>query len=253
MPTVGLRLGGFTLAVLLLVSIARNATAQTAREQALAAALGPHTAVWLDAGGERFLAALQPSTLATPKGGVLIVHGLGGHLDWPQVIHPLRIGLARDGWITLSLQMPPDEDFAISKRIAARIQSGIAWLARNGVKQPVLLGYGAAARALVPIASAQPGAVRALVLVSPPPLATGDTREDQALKAIKCPLLEVVGSRDREEVLRAVAAHGQGADKTRYRLIVIDSAGYDYRDQGPALVKRVRGWLDHIAKPAGAG
>lgn len=229
------------------LAAAAPASAQTPLEESLARALGPHVAVWLHAGGARFLAAVATSTQPVPKGGVLLVPPPGVHLDWPQVVRPLRKGLARDGWTTLSLQMPPAGEPGIAKDAAARVRAGMAWLQQQGVKRPVLLGYGAAGRYLVPLAAGGAG-VRALVLVSPLPLASGGAREDQALKTVKCPILEVVGSRDRRVVLDAVRAHARGADPKRYRRIVIDSAGYDYRDQEQALVGRVNGWLGKLAK-----
>ncbi|MDX1594365.1 MAG: DUF3530 family protein, partial [Gammaproteobacteria bacterium] len=61
--------------------------------------------VWLEAGEDRFLAILTEAD-GEPRGSVILMHGMGVHPNWPQVIYPLRTELPRLGWTTLSLQMP---------------------------------------------------------------------------------------------------------------------------------------------------
>ena len=36
----------------------------------------------------------------------MVVHGLGIHPNWAQVIQPLRVALSEKSWHTLSMQMP---------------------------------------------------------------------------------------------------------------------------------------------------
>ena len=62
--------------------------------------------VWLKVGKHKFLGIYTPAEASAPLGTVVLVHGTGAHPDWPQVIQPLRSGLAESGWQSLSIQMP---------------------------------------------------------------------------------------------------------------------------------------------------
>ena len=63
-------------------------------------------AVWLQAGQTKFLGIYTESATKPAKGAVIVLHGIGAHPDWTDVVHPLRVGLTEHGWTTLSLQMP---------------------------------------------------------------------------------------------------------------------------------------------------
>jgi hypothetical protein len=60
--------------------------------------------VWLSANKQPFMSLYTPSETNT-KRAALIVHGLGVHPDWAQVIQPLRVALSEKGWHTLSVQI----------------------------------------------------------------------------------------------------------------------------------------------------
>ena len=62
--------------------------------------------VWLDADGEKFQAILIKQTNDQAKGAVIVLHGMGAHPDWPQIISPVRKALPEFGWTTLSIQLP---------------------------------------------------------------------------------------------------------------------------------------------------
>ena len=66
--------------------------------------------VWLQAAGHEFLGIEMESETAGVAGAnrraVIVVHGIGVHPNWDQVIRPLRVGLTDYGWHTLSIQMP---------------------------------------------------------------------------------------------------------------------------------------------------
>ena len=59
----------------------------------------------LNDGQNEFLGLL---TLAEPANdsAVIVLHGVGVHPDWPQIINPMRVRLAEDGRTTLSIQLP---------------------------------------------------------------------------------------------------------------------------------------------------
>lgn len=80
--------------------------------QALLTELPDTQQVGLPLGEQDFYALYQPHHAAKSLGGVLLVHDVGQHGDWPRLIRPLRQGLALYGWSTLSLNLqdPPDRD-----------------------------------------------------------------------------------------------------------------------------------------------
>ena len=41
-----------------------------------------------------------------PQGGALILHDLGQHAHWPELVAPLREGLTESGWTTLAIELP---------------------------------------------------------------------------------------------------------------------------------------------------
>ncbi len=92
---------------LLLVPVTRaDSVSDTAKEQRWANQITDQLIVgepiWLEADGHRFLAIYTPAETASPRGTALLVHGIGAHPDWPQVIQPLRSGLSEQGWQSLS-------------------------------------------------------------------------------------------------------------------------------------------------------
>jgi hypothetical protein len=62
--------------------------------------------VKLTAHSVEFLALYAEPTTEQQKGAVILLHGIGVHPAWPDVIEPLRMELPEYGWHTLSLQMP---------------------------------------------------------------------------------------------------------------------------------------------------
>jgi hypothetical protein len=127
------------IAAMLLVSAAAAAQTRsdTAREKRWAeqvlASLVVGDAVYLEAGGVRFLALHAPA--AKPRGAVLLTHGPGLHPDHG-ITGELRMHLADRGYTTLSLQMPvlgaEDEGGPAYRELfpeaAGRIAAGVAFL-----------------------------------------------------------------------------------------------------------------------------
>ena len=96
-------------------------------------------AEWLPVGNLKVLAIYTPSEIEPARGATIILHGIGVHPDWPDVIHPLRTRLPEAGWATLSLQMPilPNEASDIDylpllPEVAPRIDAAIDFLQAQG-------------------------------------------------------------------------------------------------------------------------
>jgi dienelactone hydrolase len=89
-------------------------------------------AVWLVTPARAKVLAILTEPVRVPKGGVIVIHGLGVHPDFG-MIGAVRADLADAGYVTLSVQMPvlaadaPREDYAATfpeaaERIAAAVR-----------------------------------------------------------------------------------------------------------------------------------
>ena len=99
-----------TLGVLLLLIAGVSQASDLAKEKRWAEqivdAIFDGEPITLKDGELEFLAIYTPSATDNTVDAAIIMHGLGVHPDWDQVVRPLRTGLPAQGWTTLSLQMP---------------------------------------------------------------------------------------------------------------------------------------------------
>jgi alpha/beta superfamily hydrolase len=137
-------------AALLVISV-DAAAADYAREERWAREVVPSIVV----GDPVYLAtAARPRVLAIlalpagpPKGGVVIVHGLGVHPDWG-LNGGVRTGLAEAGFATLSVQMPVlaadatrDDYRATLPEAADRIGAAVAHLRGLGIAKIAIVSH----------------------------------------------------------------------------------------------------------------
>ena len=155
-------------------------------------------AEWLKAQGNEFLAIYTESSEGEGKRAAIVLHGIGVHPDWPQVVSPLRVGLAEQGWATLSLQMPVlsnEAEFSeyrpLFDEVAPRIDAGLEFLKVQGIERVTIVAHslGAAMAAYYLAHSKSPIAAFVAVGMSS---GSGDARMDSAmsLKTIKIPVLD---------------------------------------------------------------
>ncbi len=62
--------------------------------------------VWLMADGHKFLSIFTPADNNSSEYALIVMHGIGVHPNWDQVIRPIRVEMTTRGWNTLSIQMP---------------------------------------------------------------------------------------------------------------------------------------------------
>ena len=98
-------------------------------------------AVYLNTGSNNFL-TIDTRADDNKTSAVILLHGIGAHPDWPQLISPLRVALPEQGWTTLSLQLPILSNDAEGKdylplmdEVAPRIEAAIAYLTKAGFKK----------------------------------------------------------------------------------------------------------------------
>lgn len=217
-------------------------------------------AEWLEAGGQKFLAIYTEDQTGEPKGGAIILHGIGVHPNWNEVIYPLRTELPNHGWATLSIQMPilPNEaevkDYIpLIKEAAPRIQAAIAFLKARNIEPIVIIAHSlGATMASATLAEQGDLGLKGFVAIG----ISGSDLDPQLdttaqLAKLKLPLLDLYGSRDLDTVLKAAqprAAAMRKAQHEHYRQVEVEGADHFFVGLEDELVRRVYGWLEQLIK-----
>ena len=212
--------------------------------------------VWLRAGNTRFL-GLYTTGPAPRRGGVLLVHGVGAHPDWPQVINPLRVGLAARGWDTLSIQMPvlandaPMADYApLFDEVAPRIDAALRHFRSRGMAPIVLIGHSlGAAMSSYYLAAGEPGPLRGFAGIGMSAGGTPVMNNAIALRQIRLPVLDLYGSEDLPGVLQSATQRATAAaGNPEYRQQQLAGADHFFNDYEEALVAAIASWLDELSR-----
>jgi pimeloyl-ACP methyl ester carboxylesterase len=250
--------------LLILVLCSGNTTAyDSSYEEAIAIQLAEgktdDEVAWLQANGRQFISLFTNYSTAQPKGAIILLHGMGGHADWPEVINPLRDLFADNGWATLSLQLAV---FSPEKAIAdyggtlsdtkRRIKAGVAHLQGWRFTNIVVVGYSFGAASAVQALSAKDiKNVNALIGIrmQAHPFLSPKLKLLKKLESIDIPVLDVYGSHDTPEVRdgvddRRLAARKNG--NNAYRQMQIEGADHYFTGLTEVLVKRSLGWLSRV-------
>ena len=217
-------------------------------------------ALHLKAGDREFLCLFTPASGKQQRGGVILLHGMGAHPDWPDVISPLRKELPEAGWATLALQMPvlpndakADEYIPLYPEANERITAGILYLQQQGIHNIVIVGHSlGSTMGLNFLAAKAPGSeqVRAYVGIGIGRHSDGAPGTESFLSQINLPVLDFYGSQDLGQVVdlaeeRAAAAKRVG--NSGYRQIKIAGADHFFQGYEHTLVKRISSWLSKVA------
>ncbi len=218
--------------------------------------------VWLEAGeeGETF-----PALMTYPRFGkeehraVILVHGMGGHPDWPDVISPLRAFMYENGYPTLSLQMPilsqttPPADYGETIPAAIqRIGRGILFLKENGYTGVYIVGYGfGAATVAAYITDKDSSGVNAFVAISILAQKFLNPRPDiyRYLQSISIPVLDIFAEYDLKSIVETASARRKAAGKnksSRYSQIEVTGARQSYSKSTDRLTAYIADWLRSV-------
>lgn len=215
------------------------------------------SAIQIKAGARDVFAIYTPATTTQRRGGVILLHGMGAHPDWPEVISPLRRELPDSGWTTLSIQMPIlDNEAEMSRYLPLfpegyeRIGAAIAYLQAQGIHNIVLVGHSLGAAmgaAYLAASSPESQAVRAFVGIGMNQYDDPETpaHTPASLAKITIPVLDLYGELDNAGVRASAQPRARAAKKINNTYLQVEMPGADhfFRGLDNSLVSRVASWL----------
>jgi predicted alpha/beta-hydrolase family hydrolase len=258
----------FILGLMLSGQLAAEGSKELSREQQIAEKLAVSAdadeTISLKTAAGRFIGLYKRAkgseiNTGEAHGVVILVHGMGAHPDWPDVISPLRTQLTEYGWSTLSIQMPilsPEESIAKygkTLRLAnSRIQAAVDYLHEWELEPIILLGYSfGAAQVANYLASNKPEDVKAFVSVSM--LAQKFIKPGldvyKFIGEIDIPILDIYAEEDLDDVRRGIDDRRLAASKNGnggFQQIELQSSGHHYLDFEDALVEQIQIWLQNM-------
>lgn len=216
----------------------------------------------LKANDVEFLGLYAEPATDNSKGAVIILHGVGVHPAWPDVIEPLRMQLPDHGWHTLSLQMPvlgneakEPEYSSLFPEVPARINAAIAFLKNKGIKNIVLSGHSMGAlMASYYLSTQKAPSIKAFVSVSggfglPQAPFMDSMKNFKKIKNIN--IIDIFGSEDIKRVLKSIKtrnAIGNKNHKGHYQQLIIKGANHFYLGKQDDLVNGLNKRLTKIVK-----
>ncbi len=214
--------------------------------------------LWLQQGGEPFLALFTPAQTGEAEGAAILLHDRGAHPYWPAPIRPLAETLPRHGWATLSIALAEGEQAEQQNR--QRIDAAKQELGKRGLNNIVLIGHGDGARTALLYIETK-GDATALVTIGLP-ISPGEAGRKvlERIAALPLPLLDIYGSDDLPQVResarsRAAAARGtlapalkKGDGPSPFAQIEFEGADHLFHHAGTRLAKRIAGWLNRHAE-----
>lgn len=215
-------------------------------------------AVWLQAGNDKFLGIYTESDSDKSLGGAIIVHGIGVHPNWPDVIMPLRSELPQYGWNTLSIQMPilPNEatykDYApLFAEVPARMQAAVNFFKQKKISPIVVIAHSLGTDMTATWLGNLPKGNKDIAgyITIGMSVSKDDPMKQKveaALEKITIPMLDIYGSQDLEEVVKSADMRRAAARKSGnqdYRQDEVPGANHFFNGLDADLVRRVRSWL----------
>jgi len=211
--------------------------------------------VWLiDDSGHEFLGIVTEGDKNSDR-AVILVHGIGVHPNWPDVIYPLRAGLLEQGIATLSLQMPILANDADEREYGllfpeapGRFEAALDYLDDNGYKKVTIVAHSlGASMSNYYLSSNDPDEVVSLVIIG---MGVGDAFPEsaEALAKVGKPVLDLYGSEDLEQVLSSAkqrAASGKGRKDVEYQQVRVEGANHFFQGHEDALLRHVIEWLEN--------
>ncbi len=211
-------------------------------------------ALWLtDQSGHEFLGVLTEGDTDSGR-AVILVHGIGVHPNWPDVIYPLREGLLEHGTTTLSMQMPilandadPGDYRQLFEEVPGRFTAARQYLNENGYKTVTIVAHSmGTSMSAYYLTRGKGHGIESFVSIGMG-LGVHTSNNLELLKKIDVDILDLYGSQDLEPVVananrRATAANNRTGKK--FLQIKVDGASHFFQGHEDALKQNVIEWLD---------
>ena len=214
-------------------------------------------------------------------GAVLLLHDQYNHLA-AQPLETLRLGLAKHGWDTLAVQLPPkpaENGLTWLEQSADVVEAALAHLQGMEARNVVLIGHGSGALlALDKLFNTTREQVSGLVVISLDGHPHDEPRLDAArqLAEVSVPILDLYAQYDHPRVISSTVRRAREAqrqdsekadgklryrdiaedftsdkgDRVHYRQLQIPTADHTFYPNREALLRTVRGWLLRHTQPA---
>ncbi len=180
------------------------------------------------------------------KRAIIVIHGLGGHPDWEQIVQPVRVEMTQYGWSTLSVQMPVlasgiggKEYLPLFKDVAPRMEAAIKFLKDNGMEEIVLVSHSLGSSMSAYYLAHNPNSIISKFVA----VGFGDASN---VAKITIPVLDLYGADDLPFVLNSAQARANEAKKAgnkAYKQVVVDGAGHFFNGKNAELIERINTWL----------
>jgi len=237
------------LTFLLALPVAAAPAIDDAREDRWASEVVPAIvvgdAVWLATPSRAKVLAILAMPAGPPRGGVIVVHGLGVHPDFGMV-GGVRALLADAGFATLSVQMPvlaagaTREDYEVTLPAAAeRLAAAIAFLRAKGIDRIAIVSHSVGAT-MANAFLARPDAPRIAAWVPVGMLA------DFAVSP-KEPVLDVVAESELPQVAAAAPLRAKRLPRDGCsRALTIAGADHYFDQRQKELAAAIAAFLDRV-------
>jgi len=212
--------------------------------------------IWLEAGGHEFLGIDMEASEGNTGKAAIIMHGIGIHPNWEQVVRPLRVGLTEHGWHTLSIQMPillndaDSFDYApLLDEVAVRITAAIDYLMELGQRELVIIAHSMGATMTMRYTEDVPDtSVQGLVLIGMQGGSETVYDNARALRNVRIPVLDLYGSEDLPGVIDFTERKAGFANSNPgFRQIEVEGANHFFDGLEDELVETVSKWLEDKA------
>jgi pimeloyl-ACP methyl ester carboxylesterase len=217
--------------------------------------------IWCKAGENSFITLFTGQPAHGTRGAAIILHGMGSHPDWPEVIAPIRLTLPDRGWSTLSVQLPvlnPETPVAAYgatvKEAGKRIRGAVKLLRDMEFSNIVIIAHSfGAATAASYIAENRGKGILAFVSIGMRSQKFLNPTLDlvDKIEKINIPVLDVYGSHDFDDIVRSAADRRLAASKNgnhMYRQVEIRDADHNFIGLESALIDLISGWLENVTQ-----
>jgi len=238
-----------SLLALMFAACAQALAADYAREERWAQEIAPAVvvgdAVYLSTPSRSRVFAILTEPQGTPKGGVVIVHGLGVHPDWG-LNGGIRTRLADAGFVTLSVQMPVlaagatrDDYRATLPEASQRIAAAIHYLREKHVAKVAIVSHSLGAT-MVNTYLAGPGAVDVDAWVAIGMFGAFDAKPKE-------PVLDIIAEHDANEIRADAKRRTREPPGDRCsRQLTIDGTDHYFDNRLARLAAAIGAFLERV-------